>query len=250
MEKANIAEDLLRSPSCSTSPFNRALLSSDGWQPWRKKSKPWLAFAGGCTLQCYVSSHLITCSAAQSVPTSRSQHFVEEKWYILMSRGNRSCLWWRAVWFWNLRNAVWSQLAPLEMQYSFKPWVYYLKGLEKTEFAHTLTFPEAKQLNWCQGSSKGIYVQSKKNQWRNNLNIGGRETAQWLEEGKSWNILKILKTATEKRLGLIKAEEKIHGKAMCRDKIKKIKIDEETELRRKTKEHYRNKQEVKMETKK
>lgn len=64
-----------------------------------EKNKPWLAFAGSCKLQCYVSSHLITRSAALSLPTSCSQLFVEEKSYIFMSCGSKSCLWGRVWWY-------------------------------------------------------------------------------------------------------------------------------------------------------
>lgn len=106
MEKVNIAEDLLRLPSCSTSPFNRALTSSDGWWPWWKKDKLQLAFAGSCKLQYYVPSHLIACSPAQSLPTSCSQHFVGEKGYILTSCGDECRLCRKAVWFWSLNSAM------------------------------------------------------------------------------------------------------------------------------------------------
>lgn len=60
--------------------------------------------------------------------------------------------------------------------------MYCPKGLEKTEFAPTLTFPEAKVLSRCQGSSEGIYGRSSKtNQWRNYVNIGRRKKAPKLE---------------------------------------------------------------------
>lgn len=67
----------------------------------------------------------------------------------------------------------------------------YTKGPEKTEFAPPLTFPEAKQLSGCQASSERIYDRASKiNQWRNDVNIGGRKKAQKLEEGKYCKILK------------------------------------------------------------
>lgn len=81
-----------------------------------------------------------------------------------------------------------------------------------------------------------IYRASKINQWRNDVNIGEGEKAQRLEEGKSSKILKNTQTVTEKRLGLIKAaERKVHGKAMCENKLKNpSQIKRQKELRRKT----------------
>lgn len=57
-----------------------------------------------------------------------------------------------------------------------------------------------------------------------------------MEEGKSSKILKNTQTVTEKRLGLIKAaERKVHGKAMCENKLKNpSQIKRQKELRRKT----------------
>lgn len=95
-----------------------------------EKSKPLLAFAGSCKLRCYVSSHLTTCSAAQSLLTSCSQHFVEERRYISMCCGSRNCLWGRAV---GLR--TWKMLCTNNRRFLTGKAVQFWtpKGLEKTE---------------------------------------------------------------------------------------------------------------------
>lgn len=146
-----------------------------------EKSKPQLAFAGSCKLQCYVSSHPTTCSAAQSLLISCPQHFVEESRYISMCCGSRNCLWGRAVGLetWKmLCTNNWSFLTGKAVQF------WTPKGLEKTEFVQTVTSPEAKWLSRWQGSSEGIYRVNKSNKWRNSVIRRGMEKAQGLEEGK------------------------------------------------------------------
>lgn len=166
--------------------------------PLMENSKLWLALAGSCKLQGCVPAHLITCSPAQSLPSPCSQHVAEEKGHLLMSFGSKSCLWGSSeTWKMQLR-VNWSH-----WKSSTFLWIYCSKCLEKTEFAPTLTFPEANQLSWCQGSSEGMYdTASKINQWRNDVNIGGREKAQRLEEEKSCKTLKNTLAVTEKKLGL------------------------------------------------
>lgn len=75
-ERGSIAEGLLRLTGCPTSPFNRAWLSSDGWDdaPDGKER----AEAGSCKLQGCVPAHLSTCPPAQSLPAPRPQHLVEK----------------------------------------------------------------------------------------------------------------------------------------------------------------------------
>lgn len=71
-----------------------------------------------------------------------------------------------------------------------------------------------------------MYKASKINQWKNDVNIGGRKKAQRLEEGI---LERYSKSVTEKRLGLIKAEEERCMVRQCAELNEKKQTEKETE---------------------